>query len=249
MDETWGYIHTSQRKWRWSNSKQPRWNAETGVLEPLMAFIHLAFWNWMIFCPSTFWYVNWLIKNCWIKMHFVQQKHISETCNSSSILKVGSVNNWFHNWFYCSLLVPVFPRIRASGCRFQASYIHCKSWYGSQKKHICFQSRFPTKFGSHICPRCSDISQDLVPGELFWVPKISQLLQRWMENQWTCHQIWLVVSNIFIHWDYFLFHKKGMSSQSYWLSLHHFSRWWNCTTKQIFSNRHYQPLITIITSQ
>ena len=106
MDETWGYIHTSQRKWRWSNSKQPRWNAETGVLEPLMAFIHLAFWNWMIFSPSTFWYVNWLIKNWWIKMHFVQQKHISETCNSSSILKVGSVNNWFHNWFYCSLLVP-----------------------------------------------------------------------------------------------------------------------------------------------
>ena len=157
MDETWGYIHTSQRKWRWSNSKQPRWNAETGVLEPLMAFIHLAFWNWMIFSPSTFWYVNWLIKNWWIKMHFVQQKHISETCNSSSILKVGSVNNWFHNWFYCSLLVP--------------------SLYSLASEHQGAGFRLVTYIVSHdMAPKKTYLFPISVPYKI-WEPYLSQMFR------------------------------------------------------------------------
>ena len=44
----------------------------------------------------------------------------------------------------------------------------------------------------------------------------------YMLSGWWFQNIWMI-----FHFIY------GMSSQPHWLSLHHFSKWWNCTTNQL----------------
>ena len=53
-------------------------------------------------------------------------------------------------------------------------------------------------------------------------------VSKWL-NMWYIHN-WLVVTGTWL--DYFPFHINGMSSETHWLSLHHFSRWCVCTTNQ-----------------